>query len=434
MGRGRTLAQPPGQNPLTPPAPGSLTAPTAATSAAHGLSHSTPFASSTVSDQQAASAAAGNLGQQLLAQLQGQAAATPPPPGFDLGKGLLQQLQSRGTATSDNSNQASNPQQLPSGGTAPSHSQAASLDSTSQVSAAHTDADRAFAQQVQSRGNAPPESNSQGSNAQSNAGRAFLAQLQRSPAQMPKPVQSSATAGHNTRGSNPAAVSFEQLLRAAAANQQPRGQSQAQPVAQLSSGGARSASNMTFEQLLKAAAANPTAPLHSQSGPMHSHSGSMQSQPPPPLPGLTQPAAAIASNYATARSCPATAVAQHNPGRLFLQQLQQGGLQLNALPQQPSAPAAANSSSKSQQGVSSSQHVTADQAGKLLLQQLQRVSVSVSGASRAASRDPVGAVANAPQPEPSAPLAPSSVLLQNAAAAQHGMHSSHLLPQSQHVS
>lgn len=303
--------------------------------------------------QPAASPAAANLGQQLLAQLQGQ-----PDAGVDLGRGLLQQLQHSMVANSTPLQQT-----------------------TTQASVTQTD-----------------------------AGRTLLAQLQRSPAKhaaglVTEPARAQAAAPlmppaqpNQGFGGDAAAVSFEQLLRGAAASQQPRAQPAAQPQPPVPNPSTTS----SFGQLLRAAVAGSNA----------------QSVTPAVPPGFgTRQLPGEAAQTTTAE-----AVTNSDPGRLLLQQLQQGGLQASALGlQQPQQRDSGFPSSTPQQG-SAQSHTRHDdaQAGKLLLQQLQ--GVSVSEASTAAASSSVGAVAGSHQPVPSAPPAPTSVLLQSAVdmSASHG--------------
>ena len=416
MGRGRSLPLPPNQSPTAPCAPGTTGVnrelpisaqadnPPGMDSPRTLLPNSAQVDTSignSLTDPLAASATAGSLGQQLLAQLHGQgatssnasASASASASGSDLGRGLLQQLQ------------------LGSGAN-PAGSRPTALPNVAQ---------------------------------QLNAGRALLEQLQRSPGQVanPQAIVSSAQQtgkigaerGNSDHGSI-APVPFEQLLRSAAASQQHRtqtyphtapeasaptvAQATAQPLVQpttVASDG--SGALMSFEQLLRAAAASQAEPRQTQT-----------LQPPPAFRSSHQPATASAP---AATALPPAAF--QDPGRLLLQQLQQQGLQqTNFGQQQPLAPSAFSSvhqqatipippqsiarpaiASTQQQAALPSQLSSADQAGRLLLQQLQRV--SVSDAPRADVRAPAGAIANALQPEPSAPPAPTSVLLQNAADA-----------------
>lgn len=307
----------------------------------------------------AASPAAANLGQQLLAQLQGQpGVGNNPDAGVDLGRGLLQQLQHSMVATPM------------------SHQQ------TTQPSVTQTD-----------------------------AGRTLLAQLQRSPAkhaagfvtgpggaQPAAPALPLAQPNQGFGGGNAAAVSFEQLLRGAAASQQPRAQPTAQPQPPV----ADPSTTLSFGQLLRAAVSG----------------GNAQSVTPAMPPGFgTRQLPSEAAQRATAE-----AVTNSDSARLLLQQLQQGGLQASALGLQQPQQRDPGFPSLTPQQASAQFHTRYDdaQAGKLLLQQLQ--GVSVSEASAAAARSSVGAVAGSPQPVPSAPPAPTSVLLQSAVdmSASHG--------------
>ena len=352
-------------------------------------SPSNTSANATASRQQAPTAKAANLGQQLLSQLQGQSGLTANANvGVDLGRDLLQQLQ-QGVASSP-----AVPQQA-----------AASATFT-----------------------------------QTDAGRALLAQLQRSPTQQAQPaglmaepmaqpmVPPMPQQPQQGLGGNAAAVSFEQLLRGAAASQQPRAQPvaqpQQQPVADFSAA-------VSFDQLLRDAAANqqpraqpaaqPQQPVARPSVPSvalsfeqllqdaaasqgGAHAKSHQVVPPPGFAFGQQPSQ-VAAVAAVATS------AAGDAGRMLLQQLQQGALQATALRQQQLQQPPGFPSTNPQQGLPGSHTRNADQAGKFLLQQLQRASVS----DVAAASGPVGAVAGASQPMPSAPPAPTSVLLQNAA-------------------
>ena len=351
MGRGRSVPLPPGAGPSAAPAPGAAPPTDNIATSSSGIS----------SGQQGGSSAAANLGQQLLAQLQGQSAmGIRPDPGVDLGRGLLQQLQQGMTPSS------------------------------------------AF----------PQHTSAHASVTQTDAGRVLLAQLQKSPAkqhagsladppaQPAAPILSPAQPQQGF-GSNASAMSFEALLRGAAGSQQ----SQAQPVAQPEPPAANRSGASSFDQLLRAAASN------------HASSQSIAAAPPPGFASRQQPSEAAGVAVAEAFS-------DSDPGRLLLQQLQQGGLQAPALgpqqrglqapalgPQQQRPPGFPGGQPQQSAVQSHTRHDDA-QVGKQLLQQLQRV--TVSDGPGAISRSPVGAVAGASQPTPSAPPAPASILLQNA--------------------
>ena len=348
MGRGRSMPLPPG-------AGHSAAKPAAPAPGASPPTDSVATSSTVSSGQLGGSSAAAHLGQQLLAQLQGDSAlGTRPDAEVDLGRGLLQQLQQGLTPSS------------------------------------------AF----------PQQTSAHASVTQTDAGRALLAQLQKSPAKQKAgsladpPAQSAASIVSPAQlqqgvGSNASAVSFEALLRGAAASQQ----TQAQPVAQPEPPAANSSGANSFDQLLRAAASN------------HMSSQSIAAAPPPGFGNRQQPIEAADVAVAEAYS-------DNDPGRLLLQQLQQGGLQAPVLgPQQQRPPGLPGTQSQQSSAQSHTRHDDA-QAGKQLLQQLQRV--TVSDGSGAVSRSPVGAVAGASQPMPSAPPAPASVLLQNASNATAG--------------
>ena len=387
MGRGRAVQTTPaaGLSAAMPSAPGS----------ANGMTSSFVKSTSPVNTMstghQAALTAAPDLGQKLLAQLQGQASARGGP-GVDLGRGLLQQLQL---------------------GSAPPS--AVAQRATAQASIPHTD-----------------------------AGRALLAQLQRLPTQPPppsglvaeplaQPMALPAAQSQQDFDGSSAAVSFEQLLRGAAAGQQPRAEPSAQPSSQLmpqpQQPAVETAEVTTFGQLLRAAASNQRLPAQ---GPLAApppgfgfpQQPSQTPVPPPaierdPPPGFgfrqqfSQPSVLTPAAVAAAASTGA------DSGRLLLQQLQQGRTQAPALGlfQQPPAAGwpgtAPHTGSAAQAG---------EEVGKLFLQLLQqRPSDSdfsggpATGSVGAAAGGPIGAILGAPQPVPSAPPAPTSVLLQSAA-------------------
>ena len=307
------------------------------------------------SGQQGGSLVAANIGQQLLAQLQGQSAlGIRRDPGVDLGRGLLQQLQQGITPSS------------------------------------------AF----------PQHTSPSTSVTQTDAGQALLAQLQKSPAKQKTDSQTD-PAAHSAApvlspaqlqqgfGSNASAASFEALLRGAAGRQQ----TQAQPVAQPEPPAANHSGASSFDQLLRAAASN------------HASSQSIAAAPPPGFASRQQPSEA-------AEVAVAEAFSDSDCGRLLLQQLQQGGLQAPALGPQQQRPPGFPGGQLQQSSVQSHTHHDDAQAGKQLLQQLQRV--TVSDGSGAILRSPVGAVAGASQPTPSAPPAPVSILLPNASNASTG--------------
>ena len=303
------------------------------------------------SGQQGGSSAAANLGQQLLAQLQGQSAlGSRLDAGVDLGRGLLQQLQQGMTPSS------------------------------------------AFPQHTSPRASVT----------QTHAGRALLAQLQNSPAKQKAgsladpPAQSAAPIVspaqlQQSLGSTASAVSFQALLRGAAGSQQTQAQPVAQPVAQAGMPAANHLGASSFDQLLRAAASN------------HVNSQSIAAAPLPGFGTRQQPSEAAGVAAAEAYS-------DSDPGRLLLRQLQQGGLQAPALGPQQQRPPGLPGRQPQQSSVQSHTRHDDAQAGMQLLQQLQRVTVSDGSV----SRNPVGAVAGASQPMPSAPPAPASVLLQNA--------------------
>ena len=303
LGRGRALPPPPGAGPVaaSPPAPGTRLPPTAPVPAVNSHTTATPVQLDTSaaawppSHHAAAAAAAAKLGHQLLAQLQGQpGAAAKTDLGTDLGRGLLQQLQQAA---------GSSRAQHQQGGIA-------------QASLPHPDA--AAASQPGSLSRPAPEL-------------------------LPQPPQQS----------HAATVSFQDLLRGAAASQQPRQLPNAAPFAAHS-----------FNQLLRGAATSPQAPSPEQPqqpgapSPRLGHPPFRQRSaphagigtptqlhpvaPPPGLAGTTQPvrAAATAAPFAAADIAaaavaafgdnPAAAAgAGGNPGRLLLQQLQQQQRQLS---------------------------------------------------------------------------------------------------------
>ena len=323
-----------------------------------------------------------DAGQELLLQLQGQAAVSAPG-GAELGQGLLQQLQSGASAL------------LP-----------LSLQ--------------------QATGNA--------SLAQTDAGRALLAQLQRPLAQsqqalnsMAQPIAQPVPPPYQGSGGIAASGSFEQLLRGAAATQRPVAQPMAQPAVQWQH---PSIAAPSFTQLLSSAMA--------------------QQQPPPPPPRFSRPPQPLSTTpsqagppgFAVTHQQPTQppqplAASMTDPGRLLLQQLHGGGLgrQGGALGQQPQG--VPNMLSHQQRGgalqggalgqppqglptamtKAPARPAGSNEAGQMLLQQLQRASLSDAAASvvvavRPGPSDSVGAVVDAPQPVPSAP---NSVLLQSAA-------------------
>ncbi len=345
LGRGRSMPLPPGAGHSAAPAPGA--SPPTDSVATSSLS--------VTSGQQGGSSAAANLGQQLLAQLQGQSAlGIRPDPGVDLGRGLLQQLQQ---------------------GMTPSP---------------------AFPQHTSPRASVT----------QTDAGRVLLAQVQKSPAKQKTdswtdpPAQPAAPIASPAQpqqgfGSNASAMSFEALLRGAAASQQ----TQAQPLAQPEPPAANHSGASPFDQLLRAAASN------------HASSQSIAAAPRPGFGNRQQPRSEGAGVAV------AEAFSDSDPGRLLLQQLQQGGLQAPALGPQQQRPPGFPGRQPQQSAVESHTRQDDAQAGKQLLQQLQRV--TVSDGSGAVFRSPVGAVAGAPRPMPSAPPAPASVL-QNASHATTG--------------
>ncbi|KAA6417737.1 MAG: 5 -3 exoribonuclease 1, partial [Trebouxia sp. A1-2] len=343
MGRGRSMPLPPGAGhsdaKFAAPAPGaSPPTDSAATS-------------SSPSGQQGGPSAAANLGQQLLAQLQGQSAVgARSDSGVDLGRGLLQQLQQGMTA----------PTAIPQ----------------------HTLAHDAVTQ--------------------TDAGRALLAQLQKSLARQKADsladptAQSAASLVSSTQpqpglGSTASAVSFGALLRGAAGRQQ----TQAQPVVQSEPPAANHPGASSFDQLLRAAASD------------HASSQNIAGAPPPGSDSRQQPSAAAGVAVAEAYS-------DSDPGRLLLQQLQQGGLQAPALGLQQQLPPGSSGRLPQQSSVQSHTRHDDAQAGKQLLQQLQRVTMSEG--SGAIIRSPAAGARSsaAPQPMPSAPPAPASMLLQNA--------------------
>ena len=349
MGRGRSMPLPPGAGrsaaKAAAPAPG----------ASPPTNNFATSSSAMSSGQQGGSSAAANLGQQLLAKLQGQSAlGITLDAGVDLGRGLLQQLQQGMTPSS------------------------------------------AFTQHTSPRASVT----------QTHAGRALLAQLQNSPAKQKAgsladpPAQSAAPIVslaqlQQSLGSTASSVSFQALLRGAAGSQQTQAQAVAQAVAQpVAQAGMPAANHLgasSFDQLLRAAASN------------HANSQSIAAAPLPGFGTRQQPSEAAGVAAAEAYS-------DSDPGRLLLQQLQQGGLQAPALgPQQQRTPGFPGRQPQQSSVQSHTRHDDA-QAGMQLLQQLQRVTVSDGSV----SRNPVGAVAGASQPMPSAPPAPASVLLQNA--------------------
>ena len=338
MGRGRSMPLPPG-------AGHSAAKPAAPAPGASPPTDSVATSSSPVSSGlQGASSAAANLGQQLLAQLQGQSAmGIKPDAAVHLGQSLLQQLQQGMTPSS------------------------------------------AF----------PQHTSAHASVTQTDVGRALLAQLQKSPVKQKAdsladpPAQSSAPIVSPAQlqqglGSTASAVSFEALLRGAAGSQQ----TQAQPVAQPEPPAANHSGANSFDQLLRAAASN------------HASSQSFAAAPPPGFGSRHQPSEAAAVAVAEAYS-------DSDPGRLLLQQLQQGGLQPPALGPQQGRPPGLPGRQPQQSAVQSHTRHDDAQAGKQLLQQLQRVTVSDGSVFRSP-------VVGAPQPMPSAPPAPASILLQNA--------------------
>ena len=349
MGRGRSVPLPPGAGPSAAPAPGAAPPTDNIATSSSGIS----------SGQQGGSSAAANLGQQLLAQLQGHSAlGIRPDPGVDLGRGLLQQLQQGMTPSS------------------------------------------AF----------PQNTSAHASVTQTDAGRVLLAQLQKSPAKQKtdsrteSPAQSAAPIASPAQpqqgfGSTASAVFFEELLRGAAGRQQIQTQPVAQPAAQPERPAANRSGASSFDQLLRAAASN------------HASSQSIAAAPPPGSASWQQPSEAAGVAVAEAFS-------DSDPGRLLLQQLQQGGLQAPALGPQQQRPPGFSGGQPQQSSLQSHTRHDDAQAGKQLLQQLQRA--TVSDGSGAISRSSVGAVAGASQPRPSAPPAPASILLQNASNASTG--------------
>ena len=338
--------------PLPPGAGHSAAKPAAPAPGASPPTNSFATSSSAMSSgQQGGSSAAANLGQQLLAQLQGQSAlGSRLDAGVDLGRGLLQQLQQGMTPSS------------------------------------------AFPQHTSPRASVT----------QTHAGRALLAQLQNSPAKQKAgsladpPAQSAAPIVspaqlQQSLGSTASSVSFQALLRGAAGSQQTQAQAVAQPVAQAGMPAANHLGASSFDQLLRAAASN------------HANSQSIAAAPLPGFGTRQQPSEAAGVAAAEAYS-------DSDPGRLLLQQLQQGGLQAPALGPQQQRPAGFPGRQPQQSSVQSHTRHDDVQAGRQLLQQLQRVTMSDGSV----SRNPVGAIAGASQPIPSAPPAPASVLLQNA--------------------
>ncbi|DBA92644.1 TPA: hypothetical protein ACH3X1_002861 [Trebouxia sp. C0004] len=349
MGRGKSMPLPPGagQSAAKPaaPAPGASPPSGGATTSSSAVS----------SGQQGGSSAAANLGQQLLAQLQGQSALGPrPKAGVDLGRGLLQQLQQGLTPLS------------------------------------------AF----------PHQTSAHDAVTQTDPGRALLAQLQKSPAKqkagspadpLAQPAASIVPPAQFQQGfgSTASATSFEALLRGAAASQQ----TQAQPVAQPEPPAANPSGANSFDQLQRAAASNHAS---SQSIAAAPQPGGGNRQPPSEAADV-----AVAEPYSDS-----------DLGRLLLQQLQQGRLQAPALGPQQQRPPGFPGRQPQQSSVQSHTHHDDAQAGKQLLQQLQKV--TVSDGSGAMSKSPVGAVSGASQPMPSAPPVPASTLLQIASTAITG--------------
>ena len=377
-------------------------------------------------------AATSNLGNQLLAQLQDQAIGRKASlTGINIGQQLLSQLQGQSNSST-------------TAGTNPNVGQQLLMQLQGQADArapAGTNSGQAFLQQLQAEGTSsspikPPQVTPSTSVAQTDAGRVLLAQLQRSPVKSQQAsgstaqshaqrvAQSTAQPAHQSYqgpATNSVSVSFEQLLRGAASSQRSTAQPMAQPAAKPAAQVANQhpvagAAAPSFDQMLRAAAAQqqPPAPpprfarAHQSDPMMSAGSASGQAQ----LPGL---------GFSQQRpgQAPPVPAAMTDPGKLLLQQLHAGGLQGSAPKQQLQGPQGQPVSPVSQPS-----HASGNvEAGRMLLQQLQNARISDtirSGASGAAAVQSgpsalVGAAVDAPQPVPSAPPAPASVLLQNAA-------------------
>lgn len=433
MGRGRAVPSVPGAEPLTakPPAhaPGAF-APALRASAQHPTGMTSP----------AKQTAAANPGQQLLSQLQGQRSASGT--GSEIGQQLLSMLQVQGNskpASSETGRDAGQQLLKQLQGQAPARTPA------------EAELRQGLLQQLQSGGDGTASSQVFPQNrgpgyaplAQTDAGRALLAQLQGQSLQAgnsaAQPMAQPVTQAYQGSGGNSA--SFEQLLRGAAATQRPMAQPPAQPMAQPAVQRQHSSNPApSFNQLLRSAMA--------------------QQQPPLPPPGFVRrphlPSTTPTASVATLAEAPGFAVSHQppaqpqpapsamvDPGKLLLQQLQGGGLGPlnNALGQQPQGVPAELSHQQqggpvqggvlgqqpqglfpgvSQQQKSPGQLQGSNSVGQMLLQQLQGATLEASAArvNTATGSDPaasVGAALDAPQPVPSAPPAPQSVLLQNAA-------------------
>ena len=429
MGRGR--AAPAGAPAVQPqaPAPGAqhATGPSAVNLGQQLLSQLQPSANG-----KTAADSASNINHQLLSQLQHQSQGRPPS-GSNIGQHLLSQLQGQSSGSVPVGPDLSAGQQLLMQLQGQGQGQAAG-----RAPAGRTTSGQGFLQQLQGGlSSAPTELSHQAagnlSHAQTDPGQALLAQLQRSPAKpqqglgsaarpMAQPVTQAVLQPNHSTASGAASVSFEQLLRGAAATQQhppnllaqPMASTAAQPAHQQPTAGGNAPS---FDQMLSTAMA--------------------QQHPPVPPPGFTRPPNKINAPLpeasvrgpaqppgfsltqqlpSQAQPLPAAAV---DAGRVLLQHLQGGGLQgpapgqlTHALPPTSGQPSALPA------------HSPRDaEAGRMLLMQLQKSTLADNAQGDAHSATPrqnslsnsTGAAGNGPQPVPSAPPAPASVLLQAAA-------------------